>query len=66
MSHDRHVRRHAGGRLVERRQMIEVQDVSLRGAGSGQLTAPGLDLPLEGDVIEFREDAVRSARPVLE
>jgi hypothetical protein len=49
---DRHLRRHRGGSLVQRGEVMEIEDVRLGRARQFQLIAPGTDLPLEVEVVE--------------
>ena len=62
---DRHVRRDPRGRLVDRREVVEVQDVGLARARVRERPRPGADLALEGGVVEAGEDLVGRARAVL-
>ena len=62
----RDLRKIAFRRLVDRRQVMEVQQVELRGAGRGELAPPGSHLVLEGGLVERREHAIRRADPILE
>ena len=57
----RDLRKIAFRRLVDRRQVMEVQQVELRGAGRGELAPPGSHLVLEGGLVERREHAIRRA-----
>ncbi len=61
----RHARRHSMSRLVDRRQVVQVQHVRARRADRLQRAAPGDDLALVLGVIQRGEDAVLRARPVL-
>ena len=61
----RDVRETAKRRLVDRRQVMQVEEVVRARSGVGQLAAPGLDVDLEGLIVEGREDGVGSIRPVL-
>ena len=56
----------AGGRLVHRRQVVEVEDVGVGGSRLVELARPSLDLELEALVVEAGEDGVLGSRPVLE
>src|SRR6266540_584821 len=51
--------------LVRRCQVVEVKDVRARRPRPSEGLAPGGDEPLVGLVVDGREDAIRSARPVL-
>ena len=62
---DRHVRRDALRRRVDRRQVVQVQDVDLVGARARERARPRVDVVLEHVVVERGEDAVGRARPVL-
>ena len=62
----RHPGRDAGRRLVQRREVVQVQHVGPGGAGLGQGTAPRGDVLLEGRRADHREAGVRRARAVLE
>ena len=66
MSDDRHVRCDSGGGLVDRREVVEVQDVVVRGAGAVERPGPGRDVALVLVVVDSGEDAVRRVRAVLE
>ena len=61
----RHARSDARGRLVDRRQVVQVQHVGRRGAHRLQRTAPGHHLALVLLARQRGEDAVRRSRPVL-
>ena len=63
---DRHARRDRGGRRVEGREVVQVQDVGLGRARTQQLARPGGHLVLVGGVVERGEDAVVRTRAVLE
>ena len=65
MPDHRHAGSDARGRLVDRCQVVQVQDVGVRRAGRLQRVAPRHDLALVLVVVERREDAVGRARPVL-
>ncbi len=62
---DRHAGRDARGRLVQRRQVVEVKHVGLRRAGALQRLRPGGDLALVRLVAEVGEDAVGRVGAVL-
>ena len=62
---DRDAGRDARGGLVERRQVVQVQDVGVRRAGGLQRARPGRDLVLGVGVVERGEDAVGRVRAVL-
>ena len=62
---DRDVGRDARRRLVERREVVEVQDVGVRRARLGERPRPGGDLMLVGGLAEAGEDHVRGALAVL-
>ena len=62
---DRHPGGDPCGRLVERRQVVQVQHVGVARRRRLQRARPGLDLLLGVGVVEQREAAVRRARPVL-
>ena len=62
---DRDVGRHARGRLVDRGQVVEVQDVGVGGARLLQRARPGGDMGLVGVVVEGGEDAVGGVGAVL-
>jgi len=51
--------------LVRRCQVVEVKDVRARRSRPGECLAPGGDEPLVGLVVDGREDAIWSTRPVL-
>ena len=55
----------ARGRLAERGQVVEVEEVGVGGAGQPQLPHPGLDLELEGLVVEGGEDRVLGIGAIL-
>ena len=59
---DRDVGRHARGRLVDRGQVVQVQDVGVGGARLLQRARPGGDVGLVGVVVEGGEDAVGGVR----
>jgi hypothetical protein len=61
----RNLRRHARRRLVDRRQVVQVQHVCVRRARGLQRPAPGGDLALERLGAELGEDPVLRVRPVL-
>ena len=61
----RHGRKGPQRGLVRRCQVVEVKDVRARRSRPGECLAPGGDEPLVGLVVDGREDAIRSARPVL-
>src|SRR5215211_4076675 len=65
LADDRHPRKGAQRRLVDRRQMVQVEKIGLRGAGAGQRVRPGGDQPLVGRTVDLREDAVGARRSVL-
>jgi hypothetical protein len=65
MPDDRDVGRHARGRLVDRGQVMQVQDVGVGGACLLQRARPGLDVGLVGVVVEAGEDAIGGVRAVL-
>ncbi len=56
----------AGGRLVHRREVVEVEDVGVGGSRLVELARPRVDLELEALVVEAGEDGVLGSRPVLE
>ena len=60
-----HVGRDARGGLVQRREVVQVQDVGVGGAGVRERPRPGGDLVLVACVVERSEDAVGRARAVL-
>jgi hypothetical protein len=66
MRDDGHLGRDQRGGLVERRQVVQVQDVRAGGAGRRELPRPGRDQVLEDVIRERAHHAVRRARPVLE
>jgi hypothetical protein len=57
--------RDALGGLVDRRQVMEVQDVGVAGARAQQRPAPGADLPLERGLAEPGEDRIGRVGSVL-
>ena len=65
MADDRDAGRHARGRLVDRGQVVQVQDVGVGGARVLQCARPGGDVGLVGVVVEGGEDAVGSVGAVL-
>ena len=62
---DRHVGRDPRGRLVQRREVVQVQHVGVGRAGGVERARPGVDVALVGGVVDGREDAVRRVGPVL-
>jgi hypothetical protein len=66
VGHDRHVGRHASGRLVQRGEVMQVQDVVLGGTGVDERAGPRGGVRLEAGVIDPGEDGVVGAGPVLE
>jgi hypothetical protein len=62
---DRDARRHARGRLVDRRQVVQVQDVGVRRARVGQRLRPRVDVLGVDVVVDGREDAIGGPGPVL-
>ena len=66
LSDDRHAGSHASGRLVDRRQMMEVQNVGFGGTGRRELARPCRNLPLILLVVERCEHTVDGAGAVLE
>ncbi len=62
----RHARVVALGGLVDRRQVMEVEEVGLPRPGGGELAPPGLHLVLERRVVQPGEHAVGRSLPVLE
>ncbi len=62
---DRHVGRDPLRRGVERREVVEVEDVVIGRAGFLEDVRPGVDLVLVGGVAECGEDAVGRALAVL-
>ena len=63
---DRDVRRHARGGLVDRRQVVQVQDVGAEDVGAEQRALPREDLALELLVVERGHDRVGAVVAVLE
>ena len=63
---DGHAGSDARGGLVQRGQVVQVQDVGPGGAGALQGRRPGGDVQLVGRVVDGREARVRGAGPVLE
>ena len=63
---DRDAGRDARGGLVQRREVVEVQDVALGRAGGRERVRPRGDVRLEARVVDRREDLVVGAGPVLE
>ena len=63
---DRDVRRHQRGGIVQRRQVMQVEDVRVSRPGAFQRVGPGVDLVPDRDAVELREHTVGRAGPVLE
>ena len=61
----RHVRDSARGRLVERAQVVEIEEVGVGGSGEIQLPHPGSDLELVGAFVEGGQDRVLGSGAVL-
>jgi hypothetical protein len=62
---DRDARGDALGRLVERRQVVEVEHVGAGGVRRREVSRPGGDLVLVGAVVQRAHDPIRRARAVL-
>ena len=63
---DRDARRGGRGRGVERREVVQVQDVGACGVDGAQRAGPGADLAPVGHVVERGEDRLGRVGPVLE
>jgi hypothetical protein len=66
MGDDRHVRRDPRGGLVQRREVVQVQDVEAARADALERRRPRGDVRLVGGVVDRREDPIGRARAVLE
>ena len=66
VGHDGHAGRDARGRLVQRREVVQVQDVGRGRAGPLQRARPGGHVLLEGRVADGREDGVGRVGAILE
>src|SRR5215211_5038302 len=65
LTDDRDLRGHPRGRLVDRRQVMQVEEVERPGARAAQRFAPSPDLQLELEIVETGEHSVWGVRAIL-
>jgi hypothetical protein len=65
LADDRNLGSHARRGLIDRRQVVEVQDIGLTRTGQHELSRPGTYLELVIPIVNHGEHRVRGTRPVL-